>query len=230
MVYTLYTNPYTYIWLSYVLLIVVIITGNVLTIISQWLNRKIFRVTSNYLIHNLAIADLFCGLALLYNTISRTDEVSKNKIVCLLRFAFQSGSCIASFYSVVTIAIDRYVSILYPLEYPEYITERKIFTMISLIWGMSILLSTVPLYWNTYADSCHFYTVIPRCYIEGVWLPNFLVVWLSVLIFYWRIWKTARAFAQRSKERSRVIGSSHHHRMFLDLLAALRYCFSGKII
>ncbi|XP_014206696.1 5-hydroxytryptamine receptor 1A-like [Copidosoma floridanum] len=194
----------------YIVLLLIIILGNVMTILAIKLSRKLISVTSNRLILSLAVSDLLVAPGITYDVILFINKDLDSKILCLLKFFFLCFACTASFYNITAIAVDRYVSIKYPFGYPKYMTKRITFFIITINWSAALLVSTVPLYWNTFKPgcSCTFTTSIPKYYVEGVLIPNFLIVWLSILILHGIIWREARAYTRRSKARSREIGLS----------------------
>ena len=69
-----------------VLLLVIIVLGNVLTILAVRLSRRLRNVTSNQLVLSLAISDLVVGLAVLYHLFFFLGKgLDANKTTCLLR-------------------------------------------------------------------------------------------------------------------------------------------------
>ena len=148
-----------------VLLFLIIVCGNILTILAVRLSRRLRHVVSNYLILNLAISDLLVGLTLLYHLAFYFSEtINKTIATCVLRVVMISLGCCASVYNVSAIAADRYIAIIYPFSYSTQITKKVIFTIISIGWFSSITIATMPVYWNDFDDTvvCELDTVLPR--------------------------------------------------------------------
>ena len=82
----------------------------------------------------------------------------------MYRFMLLAVGCCASFCNVTAIAVDRYLAIVHPLKYPEYVTERVVLLIVAFNWCGAIAVATVPSYWNNYdqATSCELYIVVPR--------------------------------------------------------------------
>ena len=97
--------------------------GNILIIIIVYKNRDL-RKTINYFIVNMAVSDLLFPLILLPNQI--TQEVTESlhwrvtgilgSIFCKLYFFAMSVSLLVSAQSLVWIAIDRFVAVVFPLK------------------------------------------------------------------------------------------------------------------
>lgn len=69
-----------------VVVLIVILLGNILTILAVRLSRRLRNVTSNQLILSLAISDLVVGVAVLYHLFFFVSNfLSANKATCLLR-------------------------------------------------------------------------------------------------------------------------------------------------
>lgn len=90
-------------------LMVLIISGNTLTILAVTLSRRLSCLVSNQFVLNLAISDLMVGLTLPYHLVFYLDEdFGKIKWSCLMRFILIILACLASIYNIIAIAVDRY--------------------------------------------------------------------------------------------------------------------------
>ena len=52
--------------------------------------------------------------------------------------------CTASIYSVLVISIDRYIGITRPLKYNSIMTKRRLFSIITIVWTLSLIISLTP--------------------------------------------------------------------------------------
>ncbi|XP_014212815.1 5-hydroxytryptamine receptor 1-like [Copidosoma floridanum] len=222
-------------WTGDAVLVALIILGNSMTILAGRLNRILFKITSNHLIFSLAISDLCVGFAVSYDLVFFFyPSLDHYKFSCLLRFVFISGACTASFFNITAIAIDRYVSIVHPLEYPTYITKKLINVVVIVNWCAAIFISTIPLYWNTYQSTkkCKLLNFIPRYYLNVILIPMFLIVWISMFVFYWKIWREVRAHFQRLNE----LGFNGHcnynksNQVVLSILGCFTICWLPYVI
>lgn len=108
-------------------LVVIILCGNTLTILAIRCSRRLSNAMSNHFVLSLAISDLVVGLTLPYHTAYHlSDALGKEKETCILRFVLIALGCTASVCNLIIIAIDRYISIVYPLHYYRLITNRYV--------------------------------------------------------------------------------------------------------
>lgn len=89
-------------------LMLLIISGNTLTILAVTTSRRLSSLVSNQFVLNLAISDLMVGLTLPYHLVFYlNDDFGKVKWSCLMRFILIILSCLASIYNIIAIAVDR---------------------------------------------------------------------------------------------------------------------------
>lgn len=89
-------------------LMVLIVSGNTLTILAVTLSRRLSCLVSNQFVLNLAISDLMVGLTLPYHLVFYLDDdFGQLKWSCLLRFILIILACLASMFNIIAIAVDR---------------------------------------------------------------------------------------------------------------------------
>lgn len=89
-------------------LMLLIVSGNTLTILAVTLSRRLSSLVSNQFVLNLAISDLMVGLTLPYHLVFYLNEdFGKIKWSCLMRFILIILACLASIYNIIAIAVDR---------------------------------------------------------------------------------------------------------------------------
>lgn len=89
-------------------LMILIVSGNTLTILAVTLSRRLSSLVSNQFVLNLAVSDLMVGLTLPYHMVFYLDqEFGKIKWSCLMRFILIVLACLASIYNIIAIAVDR---------------------------------------------------------------------------------------------------------------------------
>lgn len=100
------------------ILLVLILCGNILTILAVRCSRRLRSVISNQFVLSLAISDILVGLTLPYHlAFFLSTQLGESKPFCLLRFFLVIMACCVSIWNLIAIALDRYIAICYPLHY-----------------------------------------------------------------------------------------------------------------
>lgn len=181
-------------------ILVLILFGNCLTIAAVQLSRRLRSVVSNLFILSLAISDLLVGLTLPYHLAFYLDpSLNKSQLMCILKFFVNIIACCVSIWSLIAIAVDRYIAIVYPLHYSRWVTKRVAVTVITAGWIIGITIGAIPLFWNNLDSSheCEFDEVLPPWYMAGVVTPVFSMVWCCMLLLYFRIFREAHKHAKQ---------------------------------
>ena len=113
------------------------IFGNALTIVAVVRYEQLHNITC-YLICSLAIADLIGGSL---TPLLISHEVQKNSQayipLCLIEKTLSMVSTANSVFSILWIAVDRYIFIAYPLRYPIIVTPVRAFSVLACSWLVS---------------------------------------------------------------------------------------------
>ncbi|XP_063784483.1 alpha-1B adrenergic receptor [Pseudophryne corroboree] len=177
-------------------LICAAVVGNIMVIISVVTNRQL-RIPTNYLIVNLAMADLLLSTTVL--PFSATFQITKywvfGKIFCDIWAALDVLCCTASIFSLCAISIDRYIGVRYSLQYPTIVTRKRVLLALLCVWILSTVISVGPLLgWKqqTVTDkyACDittepFYTIFSS-------LSSFYVPLIVILVMYCRVYVVAK--------------------------------------
>ena len=104
------------------------------------LNRtETFRGRPNYyFIVSLALADFFIGLTMTPLYICYALEYFRPWLIKLEGFLW-IVTVTATTYSLSAVSLDRFISVVYPLHYPQVLTEKRCQVVITLIWIGSII-------------------------------------------------------------------------------------------
>ena len=152
------------------------------------------------------MADFHLGLITLpmYALFYIDSEFARYKQLCLLKYSTVLLSMSGSLYSLVAIAVDRYIAILRPLEYPVIMTRYKAKIIISAIWVYHVILVVIPsMGWNNYdkynGKVCDFFRTLPLIYTI-VSCPGTIIVSLIVcMYFYMKIFTVAAPQLKKKK-------------------------------
>ena len=131
-----------------ILLMIINIPGNLLVILAVALDpNKNLRNSFNFLVMNLAVADLVVGLVTdplsihIHFKEGRNEAFADGEIQALHMSYFIS--CTASVLSIILLASDRYIALVYPTQHRLIMSRRTLLLAIILIWIISIALPCI---------------------------------------------------------------------------------------
>lgn len=189
-------HPYDFIQLA---ISFAIIAGNLLVIVTIVNSHKLHS-TPYYFLCGLAMADGYVGLFLLINSLSPLFPLGElcNTFRCAMVKNEILMSIELSVALYVTVTIERYISILYPLKHAKWMSERNAVIIIIAIWICGILLniSMFALYMIEASDSASKVCLNPG---QGLYSIIFSIVNLTlnpvaimlISFCYYRIGRTA---------------------------------------
>ena len=124
------------------------IPGNILVILAVFLDpNKNLRTPFNWLVVNLAIADLIVGVITepfsVYYHIK--EGMKKNRVSeeLITIHMFYFVSCTASVLSLTSLAVERYLAVRKPNTYRNKVTNKRILLTIVTIWLISLSLPNI---------------------------------------------------------------------------------------
>lgn len=122
--------------------------GNTVIIIIFY-RRKDLKKTTNYFIANMAISDLIFPLTPIPLSIIGLEtlpvSVSAGSIVCKLQIFLAGVSLTVSVESLVWIAVDRFIAVVFPIKVHRISTRFRRFAVTS-TWIVAVLICSVHLY------------------------------------------------------------------------------------
>ena len=113
------------------------------------------------LVGSLAVVDLCVGIINLMLAVANTMLTVKGvqlslrgtqNMCSVVILALWMAPVINSFYNLVLVAVDRYVAVLQPLRYEEFITTRRLKLLITCSWLLAYVQGFMVLAWR---DSMH---------------------------------------------------------------------------
>ncbi|XP_001501106.2 neuropeptide S receptor [Equus caballus] len=133
--YSFRTEQLITLWVLFVFTIV----GNSIVLFSIWRRKRKSRMT--FFVTQLAITDSFTGLVnILTDIIWRfTGDFMAPDLVCRVVRYLQVVLLYASTYVLVSLSIDRYHAIVYPMKFLQGEKQAKVVIVIA--WGLSFLFS-----------------------------------------------------------------------------------------
>ncbi|XP_072515663.1 trace amine-associated receptor 6-like [Salminus brasiliensis] len=154
---------------------------NLLVIISIS-HFKQLHTPTNLLILSLAVADLLVGMFVMPVRIMQLIDSCwyLGETACSASLVINGLSVTISLYSLVLIAVDRYIAVSDPLLYSTRITVSKTSLFISLGWSLGLLYMIIYLYFNHLLQS----QIISRCYGECVVSVKHSWVIVDLVLFF----------------------------------------------
>lgn len=129
------------------------VAGNVLVCWAVFLNSNLQSIT-NFFVVSLAVADIAVGLLAIPFAITISTGFCANFFGCLFIACFVLVLTQSSIFSLLAIAVDRYIAIKNPLRYNSLVTGSRAKGIIGLCWVLSICIGLTPMIgwnkgWNT---------------------------------------------------------------------------------
>ncbi|XP_029625049.1 adenosine receptor A2b [Salmo trutta] len=181
------------------------VTGNMLVCWAVCLNSTLQSIT-NYFVVSLAVADIAVGLLAIPFAITISTGFCANFHGCLFIACFVLVLTQSSIFSLLAIAVDRYIAIKCPLRYNSLVTSGRAKGIIAVCWVLSVGIGLTPMLgWNrgvngTNSSSCP--EGMTECLFEGVVTLEYMVYFnffgcvlvplLAMLVIYARIFMAAR--------------------------------------
>ncbi|KAL8591645.1 hypothetical protein ACOMHN_030531 [Nucella lapillus] len=140
------------------LMVLVAVAGNLLVCAAVLTDRRL-KNNSNFFIVSLAIADLLMALGVM--TFAIANDIQGRWMFgaafCRIWISADVMCSTASILNLCVISLDRYVHIKDPLHYELWMTTRKTAAFIGSVWGMSVLISFLPIHlgWHQAPTTAH---------------------------------------------------------------------------
>ncbi|XP_020493715.2 adenosine A2a receptor b [Labrus bergylta] len=125
------------------------VAGNILVCWAVFLNSNLQSIT-NFFVVSLAVADIAVGLLAIPFAIAISSGFCANFFGCLFIACFVLILTQSSIFSLLAIAVDRYIAIKNPLRYNSLVTGQRAKGIIALCWFLSVVIGLIPMFgWNT---------------------------------------------------------------------------------
>nr|XP_020446695.1 cannabinoid receptor type 1B-like [Monopterus albus] len=168
---------------------------------------------SYHFIGSLAVADLIGSIIFVYSFLDfhilhRKDSPN----IFLFKLAWVIASYTASVGSLFLTAIDRYISIHWPMAYKSIVTKTKAIIAFSMMWAVSIIISMLPLLgWNCKqlnSVCSDIFPLIDQKYLMfwiGVTSILLLFIIYAYMFILWKSHHHAVRMLRRTSQRSVIV-------------------------
>ncbi|GAA6218395.1 adenosine receptor A2b [Lates japonicus] len=137
-----------------VVIAVLSISGNVLVCWAVAINTTLKNAT-NYFLVSLAVADILVGCLAIPFAITISIGIRLDFYGCLFLACFVLVLTQSSIFSLLAIAIDRYLAVKIPLRYKELMTGKTAREIIAILWILSFVIGLIPFFgWNMKYAKC----------------------------------------------------------------------------
>ncbi|XP_078131499.1 adenosine A2c receptor [Sander vitreus] len=176
--------------------------GNVLVCAAVGLNRKLHTVT-NYFLVSLAVADICVGVIAIPCAILTDIGLPRHNLyLCLLMLSVLIMFTQSSIFSLLAVAVERYVAIFMPFRYQVLMTPRNAVLVILTTWLLAFIIGLVPLmgWYKTPPESgnCFFVLVVDMTYMVYF---NFFACVLTPLVIMFLIYAQIFVTVKRQVRR-----------------------------
>uniref|UniRef100_A0A3Q3WUV1 G-protein coupled receptors family 1 profile domain-containing protein n=1 Tax=Mola mola TaxID=94237 RepID=A0A3Q3WUV1_MOLML len=166
------------------------VVGNVLVVVAVFTSRAL-RAPQNLFLVSLASADIL--VATLVIPFSLANEVMGywyfGSTWCSFYLALDILFCTSSIVHLCAISLDRYWSVTKAVSYNRKRTPKRIKAMISIVWLISIVISSPPLL-MTQKDEC--LLINQTWYILSSCLVSFFAPGVIMILVYCKIYRVAK--------------------------------------
>ena len=185
------------------------IIGNSMVIFSVYKEKMLHNMT-NYLVVNLAIADLMVALFAMpfHIYVSVNEDWELGNTFCDISLSIDSCTAIVSKFTLVAISVDRYIAVLKPIKYRflqiEYRPVNRFFLVAFFIWMLSLSISMPFLFGlnslpERISTICTFYN---SHYSMGASIFTFWIPSLVLVFMYFRIIRSIIKRVRRTSKQS----------------------------
>ncbi|XP_022439915.1 sphingosine 1-phosphate receptor 1 isoform X1 [Delphinapterus leucas] len=204
----------------FILICCFIILENIFVLLTIWKTKKFHR-PMYYFIGNLALSDLLAGVAYTANLLlSGATTYKLTPAQWFLREGSMFVALSASVFSLLAIAIERYITML-KMKLHNGSNRFRSFLLISACWVISLILGGLPIMgWNCISTLPSCSTVLPLYHKHYILFCTtvFTLLLLSIVILYCRIYSLVRTRSRRLTFRKNISKASRSSEKSLALL------------
>ncbi|XP_056303138.1 adenosine A2a receptor b [Danio aesculapii] len=199
------------------------VAGNVLVCWAVCLNSNLQSIT-NFFVVSLAVADIAVGVLAIPFAVTISIGFCSNFHGCLFIACFVLVLTQSSVFSLLAIAVDRYIAIKIPLRYNSLVTGRRAKGIIAVCWILSVVIGLTPMFgWNTSIDagtntSCP--QGMTECLFEKVVTMGYMVyfnffgcilipLFAMLAIYTWIFTAARRQLRQMEQKLAHLQGHAH---------------------
>lgn len=151
-------------------IIIIGVIGNVMTLFVI-IRYKPLRNETGMFLANLAVADLLqsiIGMPLIAASAFHKLWLFGESL-CVISGLTNSLFCVTSVLTLTAVSVDRWLSIVYPLQYRNWLTVRRARFTLVYIWIHALFVAILPVFgWSRLVKSVDFYLLDLVCIFLGL--------------------------------------------------------------
>ncbi|XP_038070716.1 galanin receptor 2b-like [Patiria miniata] len=225
-----------YIFAAHIGLSIVGTVGNTLVVLTI-IGVKFLHTYTNFLIAHQAVADALVCVSNLIFHFRYVPVTLINSATCILfyhRISFYIFA-LASSFSLLCLNVERYIAIVHPLHYPNYVTNARVAQALVAIWTISLLLALVvgltSVYYDAELNQCA--TAESDVFMQVVQVATggfaLIVNLVGIVVPYTQILASINSSAQRQRANGMAVdGLLQARRQVINVLmfVAAAYCIT----
>lgn len=153
-------------------------------------NKKL-RTMTNYLVLSLSISDLM--VAVVFVPVYIIDHYVKTVIAGY----FVAFVLLTTVFNLCGVTYERYIALTRPFRYRAIINNQNVTVIISISWILPLILSLLPLAWNTDATS-----TIHKAYLATILATCIFIPCTTMVCVYMGLLRVVHRFVIRNKKRT----------------------------
>ena len=184
--------------------------GNGFTLITIRLTSRLWTKT-NFILASMLVADLITGVFMFGYTpfvlfLHVFNNTCNYKVATTVLASFAKVTGYVNFYHLILISVERYIAIVYPLQYETKFTDRTLKWSLSACWVSGVLISMTFSLWLINADQrkC---VLIPAHYDLVAVVLGYLPVCITMITCYGKIF--AIAWSQSRRVEPAIANPAH---------------------
>lgn len=207
--------------ISWALLGIVSAGLNILVCAMVYVDKKL-RTMTNYLVVSLSVSDLL--VAVVFVPVYIIDHYAKT----VIGGYFIAFILLATVFNLCAVTYERYVALTRPFRYRSIMSCHKVCTIILLSWIAPLLLSLLPLAWNTNVEA-----TAHKVYLAVIVTLFIFIPCTTMVCVYVRLLRVVHGFVLRNKRRTskgnatgQLVGNEEKAaRVFAMVLAMFLLCW-----
>ena len=180
---------------------------NILVCAMVYFNKKL-RTMTNYLVVSLSVSDLL--VAIVFVPVYIIDHYANT----IIGGYFVAFILLATVFNLCGVTYERYIALTRPFRYRTIMSCQKVSAIIAISWIIPLLLSLLPLAWNTDVKS-----TFHKVYLAIVLVTCIFIPCTTMVCVYMRLLRVVHRFVLRNKKRTSK-GNATGHRAGNDEKAA----------